>query len=744
MGKKKGKLQKRSSSKKTGQVKPPRFTGKSFRWALITVAGFALAVVLILWSSDWPVINNFFASGESEEVPGIASQRESLLPSASSNMAIQAPKTRFEDFAGSETCKECHPKEYRLWANSTHGKAGGEPGKVRIIAKFNGQPLYFKDAVVTPSVNENGDYIFTVEQSGQPAQIIKVDAVVGGGHMVGGGTQSFFTRFPDGSLRFLPFDFIRKENIWFVQLRAGKNWVPISRDIALSDLEQWPPHRMLGTQEGTSNCQNCHGSQILLEYFPAEKQYRTRYQTLQINCESCHGPGKKHIELIKSPNAAELTDIGMEPLAALSKDQSLVVCFQCHAVKDPLRDSYLPGDNLENFFSLKLPLLGSEPYLPDGRVRLFAYQQNHLFSDCYINGSMACGDCHDPHSQTYRDVFGKPLQGKFDNGQCTGCHASKGREPQLHSHHKAGSEGNLCTSCHMPFLQHRVVGQQLVFARSDHVIPIPRPAFDANLGIENACRKCHGDKSIPWLQAKTEEWYGKVKPHNEIITNILQAETVHEIEAASQLLLQPDNDRTINKVMGLTQFAKRFLRPDMPSLNPEVIAKLVELSKSEDIDLKALSLMSLHLSAGQDEKTHAFLLESLRDSKEKENAIRRRWALAIDYLGSVYASEGAFTDAVKAHKKALEINPGDAFAWTNLARAYRYLGNFNNAIASLKKVLQINPYEASGYFQLAELYIETRQKAPAIESLQEGLKYEPDNPQALQMLRELGNFQDQR
>lgn len=172
-----------------------------------------------------------------------------------------------------------------MWKKSTHGNAGGEPGEARVIAKFNGEPLHFKDAVVIPS-QKNGEYIFTITPEGQPAEEIKVAAIIGGGHMAGGGTQSFFAKFPDGTLKFLPFDFIRAESTWFVQLRANHEWVPVSREIALAELANWPPHRILGAEQQHSNCQNCHGSQILVEREAGAQRYRTRYQTLRINCES--------------------------------------------------------------------------------------------------------------------------------------------------------------------------------------------------------------------------------------------------------------------------------------------------------------------------------------------------------------------------------------------------------------------------------------------------------------------------
>ena len=68
-------------------------------------------------------------------------------------------------------------------------------------------------------------------------------------------------------MRFLPFDFVRKENVWFVQRRRDMTWVPVSSDLSLDeDLANWPPRRVLGTLTEFSNCQNCHGSQISARY----------------------------------------------------------------------------------------------------------------------------------------------------------------------------------------------------------------------------------------------------------------------------------------------------------------------------------------------------------------------------------------------------------------------------------------------------------------------------------------------
>ena len=651
-------------------------------------------------------------------------------------------KPRFTDFVGAEACATCHPNEYDAWKGSPHGQAGGQPGEVKIIAKFNGQPLHFKDAVVTPKVNPKGEHLFDVEMEGLPRFEIKAHAAIGGGHMQGGGTQSFFGKFPDGTLRFLPFDFARKENVWFVQLRKDMTWAPVSRDISLrTDLANWPPHRVLGTLTEFSNCQNCHGSQISTSYDEKTRRYESHYQSLRINCESCHGSGKRHIEIVSKPGFEELADTGMKPLATLSKDQSLLVCFQCHAKKDVLReDGYLPGDNLEDYFSLKLSLLVNSPFLVDGRVRSFDYQSNHLFSDCYRNGSMTCVDCHDPHTQGYRDVFGKPLVGRLDNRQCTGCHASKALSPERHSHHKSDSAGTQCVSCHMPYLQHQGVGKQIAYARSDHSIPIPRPAFDQKLGVENACQKCHRDKDVAWQEARTKEWFGEIKPHPPLVANLIKAGAASDPKATASFLLDPAANHPIAQMAGLAACIEQYLRPDMAVVDADVVEKLIALTRSEDLDLKSVALMALHLCQGQSPAMRALLDEPLKSRGARADSIRSRWAIAADTLGSAYAAKDDLTNAVLCLAKSLEVRPDNYVTLSHLALVLMKAGDFPEAIRWLQRAISLKPEKAALHFQLAQAHAQLRQIPQAIQEMEEGLKYTPEDQAAKRLLQQLRGF----
>ncbi len=500
----------------------------------------------------------------------------------------------FEDFVGAEACADCHAQAYATWRESTHGRAGGRPDEVDVIAPFDRQVRRFRDGFVRPVHTKDGRYVFRVRRDGEPVREFEVAAVVGGGHLIGGGTQTFFTKLPDGSLRMLPFDYHRDEATWFVQ-RRDLTWTPIGPHVGLDELYHLPPRRALGSTPRASDCENCHGSQILVDFDAGTRSYTTRWKSLGIDCESCHGPGRAHLEWADAPDRDQRSDPAIDSLAVLDKNESLAVCLRCHANKQMLSTDYLVGADPAAHLALKLPMLAQAPYLVDGRIDGFGYQQNHVFSDCFVEGSMVCTDCHDPHSQTYRDVHGRPLEGRFDDRQCTGCHAAKARDPAAHTHHEADSEASRCTSCHMPYLQHQVVGGEIRYARSDHTIPIPRPEFDASIGIEDACTKCHADRSTRDLQDQVESWWGPLKPHHPMIRRILDAQGESDPGRAAALLLAPGEVHTAAQLAGLSAFVRRFVRTDTALPDP-ARPQLVALARSPDADVAAVARVALHVA----------------------------------------------------------------------------------------------------------------------------------------------------
>lgn len=516
---------------------------------------------------------------------------------------------------GPEACADCHQEQYLAWRRSTHAAAGGVMGRVPVVAPLSGTTLRFADAEVRVAADAGG-LLFVVRHSTLPATALRPLAVIGGGHMQGGGTQGFLARFPDGTYRFLPFDYSRQGAFWFCNTigRANRGWVPISSDLRLADCVDWPPARVLGDLPRFNNCQGCHGSQIAVGPDTVHGGYSTRLTSLTITCESCHGPARQHLAAARDSGALARGELAVSSLTLLSKDASLGVCFACHALKDRLRSGYLSGLPVEDYYSLRLPQLGDAAHFPDGRVRTFAYQEAHLWSDCYVSGGMTCTSCHDPHDQSYRDLWGTRLQGRFDNRQCTSCHASKAQAVAAHTHHATDSPGSNCVSCHMPYYQQPELGSAVPYRRADHSIAIPRPAFDSTLGIRSACHDCHTDRSEAALDSVVQEGYAPLKPQPRAVSALFQAKSVRNINDAARLVLVPGERHRAALFAGVAWFVETWLEPDDKGLSREVVQRLLSLSEESDVDVAALALAALHYAKGSDIATRRFLAQRLAEA----------------------------------------------------------------------------------------------------------------------------------
>lgn len=606
------------------------------------------------------------------------------LPGPLGSAALPAPReappvshVSRADFVGAERCQTCHQSEYEAWRISTHGRAGGAPSTDVVIAAFNGRPIRFRDAVVTPRVRA-GVYEFVVARDDDEPEVVRVDGVIGRGHMEGGGTQGFVTRRPDGTVRFLPFDWSRHGAFWFCNTnsRTGRGWVPITDGMRLAECGDWPPIRVLGDVTRWANCQGCHASQVAVEDSAGARV--TRFTSLAINCESCHGPARRHVELAERGALAASADVGLVALRTLDKDGSLRVCYRCHSVKDQLREGYLPGDPLEQFYSLRLPGLGDRPLHADGRVRTFAYQEAHSYSDCYLSGGMTCTACHDPHSQAYRTVAEVPLSGRFDDAQCTSCHASKAERVREHTHHVASSAGSRCTSCHMPYRQEpetmdpRTGRAPVRYTRSDHSIAIPRPRADSALGVESSCAQCHRNFSTARLEAQVAVWWGelKVPTHRTGLRN--SAATFDSVA------------RVLEAAAG----------PDRGVSGTDRVEWLDRLSRDPDVDVRAIALATLHLTGGEDRAVRRVITRAAARAGARDFGLRARWSIALGYMADRFAGAGDLASALTAYTRALEVTPSNPRILLSLGNAQRAAGDHRAAIASYEAALVAEP--ASG------------------------------------------------
>ena len=113
-------------------------------------------------------------------------------------------------------------------------------------------------------------------------------------------------------------------------------------------------------------------------------------------------------------------------------------------------------------------------------------------------GGVTCLDCHTRHS--YKNT----LATTYACAATTATSQSAAViDPAEHGHHKLNDKGGECIGCHMP-----VTVYMQRHPRHDHGFTIPDPLLTKELGIPNACNRCHADQTTDWALKYTEEWYG--------------------------------------------------------------------------------------------------------------------------------------------------------------------------------------------------------------------------------------------
>jgi DmsE family decaheme c-type cytochrome len=210
---------------------------------------------------------------------------------------------------------------------------------------------------------------------------------------------------------------------------------------------------------GSNACRTCHAD-VFQNFFrnPHFKSLASGKEPPErTGCESCHGPGKAHVEArggkTTIPHAFSL----MPPKAVLED------CLTCHA-KDLNRVNIRRSEHTQH--DVACTSCHSIHHSATAKY-LLAKQQREVCYGCHApvraqfqmpfkhrvnEGFMECSDCHNPHgafAPTWR-MGQRPRmveQAGVNETACVRCHTDK-RGPFVFEHAPARIEG--CETCHQP------------------------------------------------------------------------------------------------------------------------------------------------------------------------------------------------------------------------------------------------------------------------------------------------------
>ncbi|HMC83808.1 MAG TPA: ammonia-forming cytochrome c nitrite reductase subunit c552, partial [Candidatus Polarisedimenticolia bacterium] len=415
-----------------------------------------------------------------------------LLLFSAACRGTSSPPPSQATYVGADACAACHQELAGRWKVSGHGNAGSLASDRTVKGDFQHKNVYVYKGVTSRMSIRNGKYFMETEGTDGAYHDYPVDVVLGWVQ-----TQFYVTRFPDGRYQVLPTYWDMKANVWYDQSEG-----PIfgtGRKLTPKDQQYW------ANRGSTWNavCSGCHGSQVEKNFDPATNTYHTTWNDLAINCESCHGPGSRHVEAWTRAGTTGRVDpkVGsLVKLKALPPDRQVEACAKCHAAKTVFARGFQPGDRFLDYYQPAVPLNNKEFY-SDGRNRMLNYNYIELIqSRCYLKSTLTCTTCHDPHGSGYYADLKEP-QETLDR-LCLPCHTQMKAGLQEHTHHPVESAGSRCVGCHMPYMH---LGGRLDVR--DHTISVPVPAATREFGIPNSCNDCHRDREPQWAADAIRSWF---------------------------------------------------------------------------------------------------------------------------------------------------------------------------------------------------------------------------------------------
>lgn len=622
-------------------------------------------------------------------------------------------------FVGVQQCKSCHAAEYNAWSGSGHFKAMMEPNDSTVEGDFNDE-TYTADGVTSHFFKKDGKYFINTQGDDGNNHDYQVKYTFGYYPL-----QQYLIEFPGGRMQATRESWDLKSKKWFHQYAGDK--------IAPHDWLHWTGNG----QNWNTMCASCHSTNLQKNYNTETDSYHTTYSVINVSCESCHGPGKLHIDYINSDDYKDGKKVNSSYIQVQKNGTQLAQinsCMPCHSRRSEVSSNPVAGNHLMDNYIPEIPT--TEHYFADGQANDEDYNYTSFLQSVMYRRGVKCSNCHDPH--TAKLLF-------TANKLCTQCHA-KTFDDISHTFHQTGSAGAECKNCHMPGKFY--MGNDF---RYDHTFRVPRPDLSVKYGTPNACNNCHKDKSSQWAADAVIKWYGPTRKYhfaedlipgsktdanseahlikliNDTVPDIVKAASVfylgsiqsnNSINTLLNCLKQPDADIRYRAVKSFANFS------------PEIWVNAVGPMLSDQVRAVRIAAAELYISLPANQIPQNFYAAYVKAKAELDGYMMYQSDFAIGnvMIGDYYLKQNDYINAAKFYEKGLKKDTSLNYARLNLSVAYNLAHQNQIALRVLQDALKVEPNNDRVYFNLALLYNEMNNKEEALKCLKKAVDLKSNNP----------------
>jgi len=651
-------------------------------------------------------------------------------------------------YVGAAACKSCHDAAYDAWTGSHHALAMQQANDKTVLGNFANAKLSYA-GITSTFFKRDGKYFVNTDGPDGKLRDFEIKYSFGVTPL-----QQYLIDLPGFRFQALSiaWDSRPKE-------QGGQRWFHLYPKERITHDDEL--HWTRPAQNWNFMCADCHSTDLRKNFDATSNRFNTQWSEINVGCESCHGPGSRHLEWVKAKQAGRSSEdnskgliarlderrgITWKPLAESgnaarsrprASEREIEVCAQCHARRGQIAEGYSAGKPFLDYY--RPALLTSPLYHADGQQRDEVYiWGSFLQSKMYASG-VTCSDCHEPHSGKLR------AEG---NTVCASCHSASKYDAPPHHHHKPGSAGATCVGCHMPTTTYMVVDP-----RHDHSLRLPRPDLSAQSATPNACNGCHGNRDARWAAAQVKQWYGGAPRGYQRFADAFAAATAGAAEAQTLLraIAADASHPAIVRATALAQLTPGLSKTTLDTLaagllDPSPLLRLAALQSLAGaapdarlrlaaplladplraLRIEAASLLAPvpteQLSAAQ--RTAFARASAEYIASQQYNADRTE---ARVNLGTFYASRGDMAKGEMEIKAAIALDRAFIPAYVNLADLYRAQGRDAEGERILRDGVKIIPRSATLHHALGLALVRLKRTDDALGELERATVLEPAN-----------------